>query len=97
MILDEVDPLTCPKCSGAMKVISVIENEDVIKKILKHLDLWDRKARPPPKVALLPKTSEYTIDYSSSQLPDFYPPSFWRADKWLNVDPEPAYVHNYET
>ena len=44
----EVDPLTCPKCSGAMKVISVIENLDVIKKIVKHLGLWDMKARPPP-------------------------------------------------
>jgi hypothetical protein len=27
----EVDPLTCPKCSGKMKVISVIEDQDVIK------------------------------------------------------------------
>ena len=26
-----VDPLTCPKCSRKMKVISVIEDEDVIK------------------------------------------------------------------
>jgi hypothetical protein len=80
----EVDPLTCPKCSGEMKVISVIENEDVIKKILKHLGLCDREARPPPKGALLPKTSEYSIDYSSSQFPD--------SDKWLYVDPEPTYV-----
>ncbi|HPJ66524.1 MAG TPA: transposase [Desulfobacteraceae bacterium] len=46
----EIDPLTCPKCSGAMKVISVIENEDVIKKILKHLGLWEKGARPPPKI-----------------------------------------------
>lgn len=35
----EVDPLTCPKCSGKMKVISVIEDQVVIKKILKHLGL----------------------------------------------------------
>jgi hypothetical protein len=35
----EVDPLTCPKCSGEMKVISIIEDEEVIKKILKHLGL----------------------------------------------------------
>jgi hypothetical protein len=27
----EVDPLACPKCSGEMKIINVIENEDVIK------------------------------------------------------------------
>ena len=45
----EVDPLTCPKCSGVMKVISVIEDEEVIKKILKHLGLWGIKTRPPPK------------------------------------------------
>ncbi len=32
----EVDPLTCPKCSGSMKVISVIEDEKVIKKILQR-------------------------------------------------------------
>lgn len=28
----EVDPLTCPKCSGAMRIISVIEDAEVIKK-----------------------------------------------------------------
>ncbi|GAF84068.1 unnamed protein product [marine sediment metagenome] len=28
----EVDPLTCPKCFGKMKVISVIEDEEAIKK-----------------------------------------------------------------
>jgi hypothetical protein len=47
----EVDPLTCPKCSGKMKVISVIEDQDVIKKILKHLGLWEVKPRPPPRMA----------------------------------------------
>ena len=25
----EVDPLTCPKCQGSMRVIAFIENEDV--------------------------------------------------------------------
>jgi hypothetical protein len=46
----EADPLTCPKCQGRMKIISFIEDEEVIEKILKHLGLWDLKARPPPKV-----------------------------------------------
>ncbi|MFH1351318.1 MAG: transposase, partial [Pseudomonadota bacterium] len=86
----EVDLLTCPKCSGAMKVISVIEDEGVIKKILKHLGLWEVKPRPPPKATCLradthrqagpQKTPEYRIDYSVSQLPT--------SDKWLYVDPE---------
>ena len=39
----EVDPLTCPKCSGTMKIISFIEREEIIKKILKHLGLWELK------------------------------------------------------
>jgi hypothetical protein len=39
----EVDPLTCPKCQGMMRIISFIQNEEVIKKILKHLGLWDVK------------------------------------------------------
>ena len=35
-----------------MRVISVIEDADVIGKILKHLDLWEVKARPPPKTKI---------------------------------------------
>jgi hypothetical protein len=65
----EVDPLTCPKCSGAMKVISVIENEDDIKKILKHLGLWDLKARPLPRKEKATGRTENSMDYSVSQLP----------------------------
>jgi len=34
----EVDPLTCPKCQGSMRVIAFIEHEDVIKKILHKAD-----------------------------------------------------------
>jgi hypothetical protein len=44
-----VDPLVCSKCFGRMKVISFIENPDVIKKILKHLGLWLVKPTPPPR------------------------------------------------
>ena len=75
----EVDPLTCRKCSGKMKVISVIEDEDVIKKILKHLGLWEVKPRPPPKAIGPPITVEHHIDYSVSQVP--------ASDNWLYVDP----------
>ena len=35
----EVDPLTCAKCGGTMAIISFIEDPEIIKKILKHLDL----------------------------------------------------------
>jgi hypothetical protein len=75
----KVDPLICPKCSVKMKVIRVIENSEIVKKILKHLELWDQKARPPPKANAPPKYEPY-IDYSDSQLR--------LPDKCLYVDPE---------
>ena len=62
-----------------MKVISMIEDEDVIKKILKHLGLWEVKPRPPPKAIGPPITVEHHIDYSVSQIP--------ASDNWLYVDP----------
>ena len=44
-----VDPLLCPKCSGSMKIISFIDDSEIIKKILNHLGLWDVKRKPPPR------------------------------------------------
>jgi len=45
----EVDPLTCPRCHGKMKILSFIKDDEIIKKILKYLGLWEVKARPPAK------------------------------------------------
>ena len=47
----EVDPLSCPKCGSEMKIISFINEADVIRKILEHLNLWEEKTpveRAPP-------------------------------------------------
>ena len=52
-----------------MRIISFTEDEEVIKKILKHLGLWEIKTRSPPRANALPKASEYYIDYTDSQLP----------------------------
>jgi len=46
-----------------MKILSFIEDPEVIKKILKHLGLWDIKARPPPKATATPP--DFHIDYSA--------------------------------
>ena len=75
----EVDPLTCPKYSGKMKIISVIDDENIIKKILKHLGLWEIKARPPPKSGHVAERTETLIDDLFSQLP--------ASDNYLYVDP----------
>jgi len=49
-----LDVLECPKCFGRMKLIALIEDPAVIKKILEHLNLPSevpkaRSARPPPE------------------------------------------------
>jgi len=47
--LFEADPLLCPRCGRAMKLVSLIDNScPAVEKILRHLKLWDRPERPPP-------------------------------------------------
>jgi len=46
----EVDPLVCPKCKGIMRIISFIEDQQIIRDILTHLGLWLIRSRPPPKI-----------------------------------------------
>ncbi len=61
----EVDPLLCPKCQGTMKIISSIEDLDIIEKILRHLELWDTRNIEDPKMqlkAVLRQALETTYD-----------------------------------
>jgi hypothetical protein len=44
-----VNPLVCPKCLGSMRIIALIDDSEIIKKILNHLGLWDVKRKVPPK------------------------------------------------
>ena len=43
----EVDPLVCPQCAGAMRIIAPIEQSEVIEKILTHLGLWPAHIHSP--------------------------------------------------
>jgi hypothetical protein len=53
-----VSPLVCPKCGCPMKIISFIEDQSVIRKILTHLGIWERQPRPPPKKIISSPTPE---------------------------------------
>ena len=46
--VNNVNALVCSKCLGSKKIITFIDDEQLVKKILKHLDLWDVKRKPPP-------------------------------------------------
>ncbi|MDD4862299.1 MAG: transposase [Smithellaceae bacterium] len=59
----EVDPLICPKCKGAMRIISFIEDAQVIREILTHLGLWLGRSRPPPKIHDPPNIEYAPSDY----------------------------------
>jgi hypothetical protein len=73
----QTDPLLCPKCQGAMKVISFIEDAALIKKILKHIGLWETRNHDPPQLNdanIPPIETGLTYDYTYSQLP---PIDYW--------------------
>ena len=42
----EVDPFDCPRCDSEMKLIALIDDNEVIEKILRHLNLWPQEALP---------------------------------------------------
>ena len=68
----KVNPLLCPKCSGSMRIISLIDDAEIIKKILKHLDLWDVKRKPPPCANGPPPEAFIIYDQSSAPSADDY-------------------------
>jgi hypothetical protein len=44
----EVDPLTCVKCGGTMKIIAFLTDYAVVDRIINHLKLSFVADRPPP-------------------------------------------------
>jgi hypothetical protein len=46
----EVDPLECPRCKGPMRVIALIDDAPVIRKILRHLGLWASQQTPRTRI-----------------------------------------------
>jgi hypothetical protein len=74
----EVDPLICPQCQGEMKMIALIDQTEVISRILKHLGLWPKfeQIRPVaglergPPVAEEAEWADYE-HYYSDPVPDY--------------------------
>lgn len=68
------DPLICPKCKGQMRIVSFIEEDDLIAKILKHLGLWEPPGRPvanSPPTLELPGSFGKQMDCSQNWEGDF--------------------------
>lgn len=57
----EVDPFDCPRCSSEMTLIALIDDNEVIERILRHLNLWPQEALParaPPE----PVIQDYILE-----------------------------------
>jgi hypothetical protein len=67
-----VDPLLCPKCLGSMRIIAFIEDQQIVKKILQHLDLWHVKRKPPARANGPPADTIIIYDESSAPSADDY-------------------------
>ena len=65
----------CPKCGGQMRLISLIEEDGVIEKILRHLDLWEGPVRCTDRGPPLRLEPEYTRKPFDDDLP-FGPDSY---------------------
>jgi hypothetical protein len=83
----EVDPLTCPICRGTMRIISTIEDQEVIKSILNHLGLRIAGSRPRAKAHAHP-VREYAADGSCfTGFPDntFYSDPCYSWDAYITT------------
>ena len=73
----EADPLRCPKCSREMRIVSLIDQEDVIERILRHLGLWQEGVRvhcgtdPPGETTLDPWLDDPFPDYDTEPVVAF--------------------------
>ena len=45
----EADPLICPNCQREMRIVSLIDEREVIEKMLKCLGLWQQGVRVDPQ------------------------------------------------
>ncbi|RPI75061.1 MAG: hypothetical protein EHM45_15860 [Desulfobacteraceae bacterium] len=66
-----------------MKIIAFIEDEEVIKKILKHLGLWDRRTRPPPKLKPSQPAKDIVYEPSDTDHPPFYPDPDYPVEMYI--------------
>ena len=62
----EADPLVCPKCKGPMRVIALIDDPTVVRRILEHLGRWapePAERGPPAQGPEWPRNAVIPITY----------------------------------
>jgi len=75
----EADPLLCPMCQKEMRIVALIDDRDVIERILRHLGLWAQGVRVSPARAP-PEIVERVIEP-------------WLDDPFPDYDTEPVMMY----
>jgi hypothetical protein len=66
----EADPLICPTCSREMRIVALIDQREVIERILRHLGLWTEGVRLNP--ARAPPDGESVLElFPGDPFPDY--------------------------
>jgi hypothetical protein len=78
----ESDPLLCPKCHNEMRIVSLIDDPEVIERILRHLGLWQQGVRLYPSTGP-PEIVDRVIEP-------------WLDDPFPDYDTEPVMMYANE-
>jgi len=67
----EADPLLCPRCQKEMRIVALIDDKNVIERILRHLGLWEQGVRvdsgpdPPGELVVEPCFDDILPNYDT--------------------------------
>lgn len=67
----EADPLECPRCKGPMRVIALIDDLGVVRRIIEHLGRWapePAERGPPAQAPAVPRNA--VIPLTDHAFPD---------------------------
>jgi len=80
----EADPMLCPVCSREMRIVALIDEREVIERILRHLGLWEEGVRLNP--ARAPPDGEGTVElFPGDPFPDYSMDSVMDYDVCANA------------
>ena len=71
----EVDPLRCPRYGHEMKIISLINELDVIERILRHPGLWKQPPDPHEGKTKVPGDGPVVLDDVDDGWPGYEEPA----------------------
>ena len=86
----EADPLVCPKCKGPMRVIALIDDPTVVRRILEHLQRWapePAERGPPAQAPAWPRNALIPIT-PTTRSPTSHRAIAPRGSGWAPISPD---------